>query len=495
MRVLLVPKLTYVDGTDALTVCPMMLCKAWFEKDHTVSIVMPVHEDLLKEKNWPTRYGLTITQCERITYIPISRDKISKSNAQLNGHLVGPALLQSIGPFSTAKYIDVIVADGVFASHAALRTGVAGTYPRGILRKIPLVGWAEMAATPSSVWQAHIFNSHAAWAEYLGMYFADLICWQSDRVRNDWTREVQKIHKPNIVNEILKKSVTIQTGIKSDQIRYRPSDPDNLKGLWSGYMGRDFSICIPALLTALKSGVLSEITIVVMNHSVDSDSPELVALKKLNKVKVHHLMEHSRFLELIADHDLFLGKSSLPNTYGIRYGEQMAAGLLPVTDEATAEVFLGSLNWGEILGQPCNKYPFIVKGASAHDYAKALMGLAMFLKQNPEARSRLRNAIIEKHDYRVSYTLMYDKVKELVNAHIHTPSYGDFENVVQVALKNKNGIYHTDALRLIERYAKTSTTLDKNPLIVPGVIRWTIMKNGFRDTSTTEEPYYERIYK
>jgi len=150
MRVLFINKMEQNYGGNSLTICPMQLCQSWLEEDPNLRITLPVHEDIYDPPDWPTRYGLSEDLLDRLELVCIPKKLLGNAHPRRIIYAVGSALFRDLAPLGKlAKYVDVVLADGVFASNAAIRTALQGTFARGVSRTVPFVAQAGWTATES----------------------------------------------------------------------------------------------------------------------------------------------------------------------------------------------------------------------------------------------------------------------------------------------------------------------------------------------------------
>ena len=334
MRFLLVPKLEEVHRFNSLTVCPLSLVKAMLMQTDS-RFVIAVHEDFAKDRSWLSRYWLTPAEQERVKLLPISKHLIGDSSRPKKlGHVIGTALFNQIGPLSDdCKYIDAIIADGVFASHAALRVAAQGTYPRGMQRRIPLIAWAEMVI--SHKWSSWIFNEYDWQAHTLGVMYADWTIWQSKFVERDFMQGLSKLVNAKVIDQVMSRSTMIPSGIMCDRLYPRgPYDPSRYRAakpvvLWSGYWDEDFREVVPQLIEAYKMNAVSKVIVHVMPQFVPIDPDALKTLASLDGVEVHEHMPQDEYFKLIARADVFVATAKA-HTYGLRYGEMIASNVFPL---------------------------------------------------------------------------------------------------------------------------------------------------------------------
>lgn len=493
MRVLLVPRIEETYGGNSLTICPMMLCKSWLGRDDSVRITIPVHEKIADEGRWLSNYGLTPAECERIEILPVS-GLGAKPQARKITFGIGSALFRLIGPLKkVTQFADVIVSDGVFASNAAIRTAMQGVWARGYQRTVPLVGWAEWTATES--WDS-LWNEFHAKAEMWGSLVSDLICWQSIHVQEDYLKCLAKYLSPSENQKIRERAMLVQTGVVCDRIK--PKFYDGKKKpvvFWAGYPAQDFEPCVPALLNALRMGVVERVIIVLMGSrgGITLPEPELTQLRGISGVEVHTAMPHAEFLKLLPEADLFAGQySSVMGTYGIRFGEQCVAGQFPVVSPHIAKVFLTDRDWSDtVFGQ--KEYPFQVSGTSVDAWTKHVVMAVEALTKFPQLCQIVSEYVREEHDFRKSYGGMFDATKKLVANQIEGTNFAGFDELAEQALSGIHSIGHGDAMDRISKLTEKGVDLQSNAMVPPGFLRWAILRGGFRDVGTFDEPKYIRI--
>lgn len=494
MRVILFNRIEQIDGGNSLTICPLMLMNAWLRADPNVSFILPVHEQMMTPTDWPLKYGVRPEDLKRIELISIPEWKIGHPHPRKMAYGLGSALFQKLGPLlPKTKYIDVAISDGVFASNAALRTSLQGTFNQGLSRIIPFVGWAEWTATetwrgkPQGLW--NIFDGKA---EMWGSLVCDYIAWQSTYVRDDYQKNLEKYLNPYYVSQIMRNSELIQTGIKVDDIPKKFYDgKDKPVGFWAGYVEEDYDPCCKALLKAHQSGAFSKTIICFMGSHQGRIPPqsEIDEIKSIPNVEVHMAMSQMDYLKLIAEADLFVAECDY-GTYGIRFGEQAVAGMLPVISPHIAKIFMNE-DWTQEFNQ--KEWPFIVESHSESRWTLMIIAAAKYLKEHPEVCKSVREKVGQEHDYMKSYKKMLDSTKKVVSNQMDKTAFGEFVDYAKKVTEGKEEISHHDLCEAIAPLTEAKMPLHKNALCPPGFIRWAAIQAGFDDVSyCSEEPHYKR---
>jgi hypothetical protein len=468
----------------------MQLCQAWLEEDPNLRITLPVHEDIFEPFDWPLRYGLSKDCLDRLELVCIPKRVLGNPHPRRISYSLGSALFRDLAPLGElAKYVDVVIGAGVFASNAAIRTGLQGTFSRGVSRVVPFV--SQSFWTPTETWKHFIFNEFDAKAEMWGSLVCDWIYWESSYVKDDYVKNWKKYLNSSAVADLLLKSEIINNGVKCDRIPDKLYDgKDKPVAFWAGYPEEDYDPCCKALLEAHKAGAFSRTIIVFMGSNQGRIPPEseVNAIRDIEGVDVYTAMPQLEFLNLISEADIFIGQADF-GTYGIRFGEYCAAAQLPVCSRRIAEVFLDSFDWTDVAGT--KSWPFEVSSNSVGDWTVMLLAAAKFIRKNPSVCKLVKEKVLSEHEYRGEYLKMLNSVRDLVSRAIDDTDFGAVGEVIAKAVSDVDEISHADLVTKIQPMTETEMDLTRNALYPPAVVRWAVMSAGFEDVGS-EEPYYRR---
>ena len=480
MRVLLVPRIECVDGANSLTICPTMLMRAWLELDPNCSFVLPVHENFA-DPSWLANYYFTPEQIERVWLLPLSKKVLgNKPTARRIRNVVGNALLERLGPTTpNGQFIDIAISNGCFASNASLRCALAGLFGRIMKREIPFIGWAEWV--PVHAWGSGFISPWEVEACLLGAFAADYVVWQSEVFKQDFVKSLRPIASASALAKLLEHSEVCQTGIISDKLTLSEYDGKTAPvGMWSGYWKEDFKICVPPLLDALKVGALSKVIIQFLKEDVATLQEEVRRLQALDNVEVHFRMTQEEYFKLIGRVHLFATQAVNSPTYGLRWGEAMASGIVPVVCSRIATTFLP------------DDYPFVVRPGVK--WTEMVIAAARHIRRNPTFGKQVANFVLAEHDFRTAYAKFYMRAEKMVTAARAQTNYGDFEGIARRVLEGVSEIRHSDAVRAMDKFTTSDASLATSNLVPPGLLRWAILEQGFCDDSTSwDDPNYARV--
>jgi hypothetical protein len=157
----------------------------------------------------------------------------------------------------------------------------------------------------------------------------------------------------------------------------------------------------------------------------------------------------------------------------------ISAGCMPILNRSTAEIFLGK------------DYPFACD--SLKDLEKFILVGGTFLKKDPYF---MPNNYLAKFDlehncentflslFREAISLHKTKLNELPNTFMF--------KLVEDALSGIDKIKHSEAIKKISDKMDKKADLSNHPIFTPGFIRACILKTGYIDTGTFDEPAYRK---
>ena len=475
MRILLIPRFKSVDGDSSLTTIPMSFVKIAVDCGSTVDIVVQKKFD---GQDWFSNYISDDDKYRKaINIIPIDFGK-SYIGAKRVGFMIGNHLSKILSPTGkSGRFYDIILSNA-FASHPAIKMWSVGSLQRGMQREIPLVGWSVWSSTHE--WNGGMFNNYDAYSEIYGALLSDSLVFESEQVKKDHIKSYRRYLNPSEVLKIMNNVKVVNNGIYCDRIKTKYYNGKNKPvGLWSGYYREDGEKSIEALLSLYSAGKLSKVVLQFMDGT---NTPEEIINKYKSiggGVEVVGHMTQNEYIEFISDADLFVCtidyKKHTP-TYGIRWGEMIASGCLPIICQGISDTFLPE------------GYPYACKVSNV----KSVLSVAIKdLEKNNNLCKEYSEYVLKNHDLNVSMLELHNYLEDVLSDAIEKASYSDFDNLVKKALGDIDEIGHDDACELIQPLTRSKSELINNAMIPPGFLRWAILKNNFKDIGV-EYPYYKR---
>jgi hypothetical protein len=489
MRILLIPRIEFNDGRGSLTVVPLRFMKMVLDNDPTTLFTVAVREDLL-DKNWMRNYGWEDKHLDRVNLVPLSKELIGDSTRSRKlGYTSGGALFNSIGPLKKDfKFIDVVISE-CFASHSLIRVALGGLFSRSYVAMPGFMGWWHWNVTEDSRKddgsKGDLYNWYDPVAESMGALLCDKVICGSSKTYKQLTNWYRKYFNASYVSELISKTLIIPLGIYIKNIpRGTYLGREAPVVLWSGYYGDEFKNVKAPLLKALMMGVYSKVIFQFVSWpwetsgiTEDEAKIELNELKKISKVEVLGPMKELDYHKILSQANVCV--IYCEGSYGLRHGEMISAGCMPILNRSTAEIFLGK------------DYPFACD--SLKDLEKFILVGGTFLKKDPYF---MPNNYLAKFDlehncentflslFREAISLHKTKLNELPNTFMF--------KLVEDALSGIDKIKHSEAIKKISDKMDKKADLSNHPIFTPGFIRACILKTGYIDTGTFDEPAYRK---
>lgn len=476
MRLLVVPRIECVAGDRSLTIRPLTFMRACLLEDPKCYFIVVVHEEF-KDKSWLDNYGLSDYEKSRIELLYVPEEQLGiKPSGRRFSYFVGTPLAQYIGPMGQARFVDAILTE-CFPSNAAIRFGSMGFFNRGMSRKIPMIGWACWTATRS--WSRAVFNEFDPLVEMNGSLVCDKLIFQSKRAYQEHLKDWRIEYNAATINRLTQKCEVIPTGVMFDKIPCPERDLSKKPvGMWSGYFKEDFVDAATPLINALRMGKLSELH---LNFGLPRTSSEAVVVPAAtDKLHVHEALPQPAYHKLIGKADLFVALAT-EFIYSTRWAEIMAAGALPIVSKEIKDCFL----WEE--------YPFVATTRTVD----ATVNAALLLRQRkPEEWTclvdRVRQHIQVHHNAWTQMPKIQSSIKSIIVQSVAQATLSEFQVAVNRGferLRTDDVFTHHDMCRYLLDFVKTDD-LEKNAMIPPGVVRWSILRAGAKDIGD-QEPVYK----
>jgi hypothetical protein len=393
------------------------------------------------------------------------------------GYFVGAPLLTKLRPSARRFYYDAVISTA-FPSNPAIRAFLSWDWSRAVKRRVPLVAWSVWTAT--NEWQSESSSPYDNLAEICGSLACDLLVFESEKVRSDHLKTYRSYFKPTVIEQLMQRAIVAPHGVQLERIpRRRYTGQEAPHVMWSGYFKEDGEVVLPILFDALRAGIVRGVTV----NAMKPELPEWVEREcaaNPERIRLVGRMPHEEYLRLAENEDAFLSFTHGPErTYGIRFGEIMAAGTLPVVHSEVAQTFLK------------RDYPFHAE--SPAQLRVAFWAAMAEYRRNPAIIDGVLASIEADHDAQRNMLRIYAATEALVQERIATNGYGGYAAHVQQAMAEVHGdITHAEACDRIARLTRSQTELETNALFPPGAVRWAILSQGFADVGGTE-PLYRRM--
>jgi hypothetical protein len=477
VRLLLIPKIESTDGTGSLTIQPMAFVRTVLERDETAVIDIVV-QDGMNTVDWKRNYfPKDWPHLDRLRIVALNIvDKEGVTHARKAGYYIGASVLRYLMPGGKRHFHDAVISNA-FPANPMIRAAMKWDWKRAVKRDVPLIAWSVWTATDE--WQNQNTSAYDNLAELYGSLASDLLVFESEKVKNDHLVSYRNVFKPKVVEHLMQRTMVASNGVQVDRIpRSLYTGEVAPRALWSGYYHEDGALVLPILFDALRAGRISKLTLNSL-HGGFPESVEAEIAANQDVISSVGRMSHSNFLELAQGSDVFLSFTNGPErTYGIRFGEIMAAGVLPVVHTEVAQTF-------------CPKgYEFHTE--SPGNLRDVFFAALADYREDPRIVEPVVRNIDEHHDVKKNMWSIYEATQRVVDARIAETSFGSYGEYLESAFDGVDEIGHDAACERIAARMRVPQDLTKSPLFPPGAIRWGLLSLGFKDMGG-EEPVYCRV--
>lgn len=480
MRILLIPRIKTIDGTGSFTIDPMNLIKYFRLINPSCYFYVAVHEDF-RHKDWMKNYDLTAEDIEHVSLIPMPHSVVGtmkRRSTRRASYFFAQALSDKIGPKDEyGKFFDVVIAESVL-NVPMIRSVIEGLYQKGYSCRVPYTAWVHWCPVPK--WYISYYNEFDAYSEVYGSLFCDGIVFASKRQENDFKVTWQEHFKSSVVEKLKDKSILCNLGVEIDEIKRKQYDSNKKPVvLWSGYTSEDYLEIKSVLLKEICLGRVEK----VIFQFLDEECPE-EEIRELSKIKnvnaLGRINPYTKYLEFLHEADIFVAISqNIPRlTYGRRWGEMIASGLVPIVSRDIRDTFFD------------DGYPFTV----TPDVSLSILlpSIVKYLSKDKSVLDKYHGLFYENHNIVDSMRNMYNFVSNLVTRASEEVNYTVLGGAVRRALKGVEEIGHWQAVKIIEAQMKSKNGCGLHSMFTQKFVRKCIMNEGYRDIGL-HVPVYKKI--
>ena len=488
LNILMIPRIGQVDGGGSLTAVPMTFLSVALGRDKgaTATIIAPEH---VGDDSWVLNYvDADVAARIRVVKVPVET-----KDQRLLGYCIGETMLRmanySRNEFST---FDVIVSNCWASTPAFVTVGEwTHQFQHSARHHTPVVSWG--------VWNASIGESgrpdplmkseYDVMAESLGAQMSDLIVFESTRQYAQYRKLMGRYLVPAAIDRMLNRSVVVPNGADFDAVVMAGARPERAGKtlLWCGRYSEDLQRLAEPMVNLFRAGRVERVLFVSIGGDGDAAriaefverlgcaAGELVRSPDRmpqSGVVVMSGLDRAKYFEVCLSSDVIVSDLR-GGTYGVRFVEAIAAGVVPIVNEDQIKMFMP---------------PWWTLRSGFVGFGESVIMRAIDFASDPMMEA-LRQFVAEHHDSKRTMWALYEHLVGVVGHGLREQRFMGLEDAVDGLFDDVDEIALDDAVRIMGAATKSKMDLTLNPIFPPVLVRWLLGRLGFSRVDVARNLY------